>query len=101
LTALLQRAHELCMHAIANGRGDPLAMSEMQTWQNQFEAFMQLLCAHMSAMVDMVKQAQQQQSDTARQYLRSMVPVNLIRGALLHAGDEQREQLRGLLAQLS
>ena len=69
----------------------------MQAWHECFRAFFVLLLAHMRALQQAAKAAGWEASAQAR----AAVPINLIRAALPHATEAQREALKASLSHIT
>ncbi|KAK9814288.1 hypothetical protein WJX72_003466 [[Myrmecia] bisecta] len=106
VVALLQRAQELNVSDTALTKAPDSAGAsanpEAAIWQEAFDALFGLVHRHLLALLELYQLAKGAgaEAEAAQQYLRKVVPVNLIRAALPHANEQQRDDLRAVLSEL-
>ena len=100
LTALLQRACDLGLQHLAGRLAGDQLDSPGAAWRTLIGAFFGMLVGHLDALSRLRQQALDAEDAPAAAYARAVVPVDLIRAALPHADESQREQLREFIVQL-
>lgn len=101
LTALLHRACDLGLQHLVNRLAGDQPDSPGTVWRTLICAFFGMLVGHLGALFRLRQQALDAEDAPAAAYARAIVPVDLIRAALPHADESQREQLREFIVQLN
>ena len=100
LTALLHRASDLGLQHLVGTVAEHQPESLETAWRTLIGAFFRMLVGHLGALFRLRQHALDAEDAPAAAYARAIVPVDLIRAALPHADESQREQLREFIVQL-
>ena len=100
LAALLHRACDLGLQRLVGRLAGDQPDSPGTAWRTLIGAFFGMLVGHLGALSRLRQHALDAEDAPAAAYARAIVPVDLIRAALPHADERQREQLRDFIVQL-
>eukprot|EP00873_Tetraselmis_striata_P017234 jgi/Tetstr1/437498/TSEL_026177.t1 len=102
LTALLERANVLGLGAqAAAAGGPPLAPDVAHGWEAAFGRLIAMLVGHVGVVLQVFHAAKARGVEEGIRYARAIVPIPLVRAAILHSTEAQRDELRSCLAELS